>query len=126
MPLLTRPAAYAFHLQLAAKLAAPGPAWNVSLNYSCSTGTWIAVDAAGRLAPVGWRKYTEASALRWAVDHLTALADVAQASASAAAAFVLAPPNSTVTAFAANVTFPSVRASTMWDGLFSVRSFDTY
>ena len=96
-------------LQLAAKLAGPGPAWNVSVNYSCATGTWIAVDVAGRLAPVGWRKYTEASALLWAVYHLLFLGKTAARSASAPLSFVVAPPNSTVTAFSGNVSFPSVR-----------------
>ena len=67
------------------------------------------MDAAGRLSPVGWRKYTEASALRWAVDHLAVLGDTAARSASASSTVVLVPPNSTVKGFALNVTFPSVR-----------------
>jgi hypothetical protein len=94
---------------LAARAAA-GPPFNVSLNYTCASGTWIAVGADGRLAQVGWRKYTEAGALRWALDELLHLAAAQDNATAAAAVFGLIPSGSVLNGFAHNVTFPSVRA----------------
>ncbi len=64
---------------LAAALASsPNASIPMSLNYTCSGGTALVVAMDGTLAPLGWRKYTEASALLWAAQE-----QVYQASLSA-------------------------------------------
>ena len=95
--------------ELLASRAAQG-AFNVSLNYTCESATWLAVDANGRLAPFGWRKYTEATALRWAVDELLHVADAQRNATAATSVISLMPAGSVVNSFARNVTFDSVRA----------------
>ena len=77
---------------LGAALAAGGGAINVSVTTSCGGGTWLSVDGSGLISPMGWRKYTEAGALRWALDSLLHTADVVTLAAQAAAALSILPP----------------------------------
>lgn len=94
---------------LAAALSA-GPV-NVTLNYTCEVGTWVAIGVDGALAPMGWRKYTEAGALRWGVDWLLHLAGVQASVHAAAEVLELVPQNSSSTYTGTyNVTFPSALA----------------
>jgi len=106
---------------LAARAAA-GPL-TLSLNFTCETATWLAIDARGRLAPVGWRKYTEATALRWAVDELLRVEELRANASLAAATIPIMPPHSVVNNFARNVTFPSARALRSAAGRSAVLDF---
>jgi len=85
-----------------------GPPFNVSLNYSCSDSYWLGIDTAGNLAVMGWRKYTETSALRWMLDHFLYL-DQVEKKAQVAADYVisLVPSKSVLNSFQSNITFPS-------------------
>jgi hypothetical protein len=90
----------------AALAAAPGGALPMALNYSCAGGTaLVAAAASGALAPLGWRKYTAASALLWGAQeqaHLAALAAVERGAGVAVQA--LLPARTPLRAAAANVT----------------------
>ena len=85
-----------------------GPPFNVSLNYTCDDSYWLGIDASGSLAVMGWRKYTEVSALRWMLDHFLYL-DQVNSSVQAASGEVisLVPSGSVLNSFQKNITFPS-------------------
>ena len=90
---------------LAARLAL-GPV-NISISADCGGGTWFAIGADGALAQPGWRKYTEAGALRWTLDALLYKESVVTTVHTAAASVVILPPGSVLNAAVSNVTFAS-------------------
>ena len=93
-----------FQPMLVASSYAGKPASRLSIGFTCGTGTWISVDGSGRLQTVGWRKYNEAYALRWALDALIYLDKVEARALDASFSVPLAPPGSVVNGFAANVS----------------------
>ena len=98
-PTLVSPAGGA---ALAARAAA-GVA-SVTLDATCAGGTWLAVSADGRLATVGWRKYLQTAALRWALDaELWLEGERVAAGAGAPARVTLVPRGSTLNAFSSTV-----------------------
>ena len=91
---------------LAAALAAsPSASIPMALNYSCSGGTALVVTGAGALAPLGWRKYTEASALLWGAQEQAYQAGLAAVERGRGVAVqALLPPLTPLRAAALNVT----------------------
>ena len=80
---------------------------SISLNWTCGNATWLAIDNAGKLQQIGWRKYTEMGALRWARDeqyYLSAAAAVAERR-PISDRISLIPKGAQLNNFAKNITF---------------------
>lgn len=90
---------------LASRVRSNGAPLPVALNWTCSSATWLSVDSSNRLQRVGWRKYTESSALRWALDELVYLETAAAVARARPQPISLVPAGSQLNAFSANVSF---------------------
>jgi hypothetical protein len=96
--------------RIAAETVKAGGSVNMSISANCSTGTWFAIDHRGNLQTVGWRKYTEAYTLRWALDYMQYIAGLDVQLANASQVIPLIPVGTVVNTASFNISFPSVAA----------------